>query len=86
MIVLLVLSIWGTTVTSSPDLIYACSKEEECAEFFELVHFNIVMGYIYAGVCMFLKPLMVAIFCIYCGGMNWFQADKDEEQEWATKK
>ena len=69
-LVLLVLSLWGSSATGSAQLVSECKLEPDCKAFFTLVHINVIIGYAYLAICVFLKPLFVAVFCVYCGGLN----------------
>ena len=41
-----------------------------------------MLGYGYIFVCLFVKPVILAIFCFCCNGLKWMHQDEEEEKDW----
>ena len=83
-LVLLGLSIWGTVVLNQ-DGTDACRLDEICLPFARLVHLNVVLGYAYILINLFLKPLLLGLFCFCLGGIRLMHKDEAEEKDWQLR-
>ena len=83
-LVLLGLSIWGTVVLNQ-DGTDACRLDEICLPLARLVHLNVVLGYAYILINLFLKPLLLGLFCFCLGGIRLMHKDEAEEKDWQLR-
>ena len=84
-LILLILSVWGTAVLHQEGSV-SCWNDSECLPFYTQARYNIIIGYGYVFTCLFVKPLILAIFCFACGGLRWMQEDEQEEKNWQIKR
>ena len=68
-LVLLGLSIWGTIVLNQ-DGTAACNLDPACRPFTRPVYLNVLLGYAYILTNLFIKPLLLGLFCFCLGGLR----------------
>ena len=83
-IVLLAVSIWGSLVLNQEGT-ERCSEDALCSPFIGPMHLTVVIGYSYIILSLFLKPLLLGLFC-FCCGLQWMKQDELEEKDWNIQK
>ena len=84
LLVLIVLSTWGTAVLHQDDT-SKCYEDSECAPFIVQARSNVTLGYSYIFGNLFIKP-GVFIFCFWFRGLKWMQEDRQEESDWQQRR
>ena len=53
--------------------------------FAKIVYLNVILGYAYILINLFVKPLILCIFCFCLGGIKMMHQDEAEEKNWQLK-
>jgi len=84
-LVLLILSVWGTAVMTQEGTA-KCMEDRDCQPFVSQARINIIIGYGYIFLSLFIKPVILISFCFCCNGLSWMNQDEQEEKDWNIRR